>query len=41
MIVNMGTDYVARADSVGKVLAPVVDLRFVGPGGDDVAGGGG
>ena len=39
MIVNMGTDYVARADSVGKVLAPVVDLRFVGPGGDDVAPG--
>jgi acyl-CoA synthetase (AMP-forming)/AMP-acid ligase II len=39
MIVNMGTDYVARADSVGKVLAPVVDLRFVGPGGDDVGPG--
>jgi steroid-24-oyl-CoA synthetase len=37
MIVNMGTDYVARADSVGKVLAPVVDVRFVGPGGGDAA----
>ena len=39
MVVNMGTDYVARSDSVGKVLAPVVDVRFVGPGGADAAPG--
>jgi long-chain acyl-CoA synthetase len=39
MIVNMGSDYVARSDSVGKVLAPVVGLRFVGPDGGDVAPG--
>ena len=39
MIVNMGDDYVARADSVGKPLAPVVGVRFVGPDGDDVAPG--
>ncbi|MGH9214229.1 MAG: class I adenylate-forming enzyme family protein [Acidimicrobiales bacterium] len=39
MIVNMGTDYVARPDSVGKVLAPVVDIRFVGSDGDDVTPG--
>ncbi len=39
MIANMGTDYVARADSVGKVLAPVIDVRFVGPDGADVAPG--
>jgi long-chain acyl-CoA synthetase len=37
MIVNMGTDYVARSDSVGKALAPVVGLRYVGPDGTDVA----
>jgi long-chain acyl-CoA synthetase len=39
MIVNMGSDYVARPDSVGSVLAPVVDVRFVGPDGVDVAHG--
>jgi long-chain acyl-CoA synthetase len=39
MIVNMGTDYVARSDSVGKALAPVVGLRYVGPDGTDVAPG--
>jgi long-chain acyl-CoA synthetase len=39
MIVNMGTDYVARSDSVGKVLAPVVGVRFVGPDGADVTSG--
>lgn len=39
MIVNMGADYVARPDSVGKVLAPVVGVRFVGPDGLDVAPG--
>jgi long-chain acyl-CoA synthetase len=35
----MGTEYVARPDSVGTMLAPVVDVRFVGPGGVDVAPG--
>jgi steroid-24-oyl-CoA synthetase len=39
MVVNMGTDYVARSDSVGKPLAPVVDVRFVGPDGADVVPG--
>ena len=39
MIVNMGSDYVARSDSVGKALAPVVGLRYVGPDGADVAPG--
>ncbi len=39
MIVNMGTDYVARSDSVGKPLAPVVGVRFVGPDGADVGPG--
>jgi long-chain acyl-CoA synthetase len=39
MVVNMGNDYVARADSVGKPLAPVVGVRFVGPDGADVAPG--
>ncbi|HET6949469.1 MAG TPA: class I adenylate-forming enzyme family protein [Acidimicrobiales bacterium] len=39
MVVNMGTDYVARSDSVGKPLAPVVDVRFVGPDGADAAPG--
>ncbi len=39
MIVNMGSDYVARPDSVGKPLAPVVDVRFVGLDGRDVAPG--
>jgi len=39
MVVNMGTDYVARSDSVGKPLAPVVGVRFVGPDGADVSQG--
>jgi long-chain acyl-CoA synthetase len=39
MLVNMGTDYVGRPDSVGKPLAPVVGVRFVGPDGQDVTPG--
>jgi steroid-24-oyl-CoA synthetase len=39
MIVNMGADYLGRPDSVGKPLAPVVGVRFVGPDGRDVAAG--
>jgi long-chain acyl-CoA synthetase len=39
MVVNMGGDYVARPDSVGKALAPVVGVRFVGPDGGEAAAG--
>jgi long-chain acyl-CoA synthetase len=39
MLVNMGSDYVGRPDSVGLPLAPVVGVRFVGPDGRDVARG--
>jgi acyl-CoA synthetase (AMP-forming)/AMP-acid ligase II len=39
MVVNMGDDYVARPDSVGKPLAPVVGVRFVGPDGGEAAAG--
>lgn len=35
-IANSGADYLARPDSVGRPISPVMEVRVVGPEGDDL-----
>ncbi|MDY7104083.1 MAG: AMP-binding protein [Actinomycetota bacterium] len=35
-VANSGADYVSRPDSVGRPISPVMEVRIVGPDGDDL-----